>query len=43
QCLPTLVVTTKESGHWKWAALQLGWMSGLAYVSAMVVFQVLRG
>ena len=42
QCLPTLAVTAKESGHWKWAFLQLGWMCGLAYLSAMAVYQVLR-
>jgi len=41
QCLPTLVVTAKEAGHWKWAFIQLGWMSGVAYVASMVVFQVL--
>ena len=41
QCLPTLVVTAKEAGHWKWAFLQLGWMSGVAYVASLVVFQVL--
>jgi len=42
QCLPTLVVTARETGGAKWAFLQLGWMSGLAYVSAMVVYQGLR-
>ncbi len=42
QCLPTLAVTVKESGHWKWALVQLGWMWGLAYASALIVFQSLR-
>ncbi len=42
QCLPTLAVTMKESGHWKWALLQLGWMCGLAYVCAGAVYQALR-
>ena len=42
QCLPTLAVTAKESGSAKWALLQLGWMSGIAYVAAMVVYQVMR-
>lgn len=42
QCLPTLVVTAREAGGWKWAALQLGWMSGLAYVLALATFQGLR-
>lgn len=40
QCLPTLAVTAREAGHWKWAALQLGWMAGLAYVAALAVFQI---
>lgn len=40
QCLPTLAVTAKESGHVKWALLQLVWMCGLAYVAALVVFRV---
>ncbi len=42
QCLPTLVVTAKEAGHWKWAVLQLGWMCGLAYVFSGAVFQVMK-
>lgn len=42
QCLPTLVVTARESGGMKWALLQLGWMSGLAYVTAMAVYQSAR-
>lgn len=41
QCLPTLVVTAKEAGSWKWAFLQLAWMSGLAYLASMAIFQVL--
>ncbi len=38
-CLPTLVVTAKEAGGWKWATLQLGWMSLLAYTSALAAYQ----
>lgn len=41
QCLPTLAVTAKEAGGWKWAALQLAWMCGLAYAAAALVYQVL--
>jgi ferrous iron transport protein B len=40
QCLPTLAVTAKESGHWKWALLQLGWMSFVAYVAAAITFRL---
>ncbi len=42
QCLPTLVVTAREAGGARWALLQLAWMSGLAYLLAMLVYQALR-
>jgi ferrous iron transport protein B len=42
QCLPTLAVTRKETGSLKYSMLQLGYMSGLAYVAALIVYQSLR-
>lgn len=42
QCLPTLAVTRKETGAARYALLQLGYMSGLAYVAALVLYQALR-
>jgi ferrous iron transport protein B len=42
QCLPTLTVTRRETGAGKYALMQLAYMSTLAYVSALLVFQVLR-
>lgn len=42
QCLPTLAVTRKETGALKYAMLQLGYMSGLAYVVALIVNQSMR-
>jgi len=41
QCLPTLAVTAQEAGGWRWAALQFGWMSALAYGAALVTYRVL--
>ena len=41
QCLPTLVITRRETGSWKWAALQLGYMTCLAYLFSLVIFQSL--
>lgn len=38
-CLPTVVVTAKESGGWRWAWLQLGWMTLLAYTGALIMYQ----
>lgn len=42
QCLPTLAVTRKETGAWRYAGLQLAYMTGLAYVTAFAVYQSLR-
>ena len=36
QCLPTLTVTRRETGSWRWAALQFVWMSGVAYAAAFL-------
>ena len=35
QCLPTLAVTRRETGSWKWPAVQFVWMSAVAYVAAL--------
>jgi ferrous iron transport protein B len=40
QCLPTQAVTKRETGSWKWAVLQFGYMTVMAYVAAMVTYQV---
>jgi ferrous iron transport protein B len=42
QCLPTQAVTRRETGSWKWAALQLGYMTVLAYGAALATRLVLR-
>jgi len=42
QCLSTLVVTRRETGSWRWPALQLVYMSSLAYLFALVTYQGLR-
>lgn len=42
QCLSTLVVTRRETGSWRWAALQMGYMTSLAYLFALVTYQGLR-
>jgi ferrous iron transport protein B len=40
QCLPTQAVTKRETNSWKWAAFQLGYMSVLAYVAALMTYQL---
>jgi len=42
QCASTLAVTKKETNSWKWPAGQLVFMSGLAYVVALIAFQLLK-
>jgi ferrous iron transport protein B len=41
QCLPTQAVTRRETGSWKWAIFQFVYMTLLAYVSALIVYQTL--
>lgn len=41
QCLPTQAVTRRETGSWKWAAFQLGYMTCLAYVASLITYQTL--
>jgi ferrous iron transport protein B len=42
QCLPTLAVTRRETGQLRYAVLQLGYMSTVAYIAALIVHQGLR-
>lgn len=39
-CAATLVITAKESGKWKWAIFQVVYLTLLAYVVTLVVYQV---
>lgn len=39
QCLPTQVITKRETGSWRWAGFQLAYMTLLAYGAALVTFQ----
>lgn len=41
-CMATLAVTRRESGSWKWAMLQFGGLTAVAYFVSLVVFQVGR-
>lgn len=42
QCASTLAITKKETNSWKWPAMQLVFMSGLAYFAALIAYQVLK-
>jgi ferrous iron transport protein B len=42
QCLSTTAVVRRETGGWKWPLFQIGYMSALAYLAALLVYQTLR-
>jgi len=42
QCASTLAITKKETNSWKWPAMQLVFMSGLAYFVALISYQLLK-
>lgn len=42
QCASTLAVTKKETNSWKWPVGQLIFMSGFAYLVALIAYQILK-
>ncbi len=42
QCLSTTAVVKRETGGWKWPLFQIAYMSALAYLAALIVYQTLR-
>lgn len=40
QCMSTLAATKRETRGWKWPAVQLGYMTLLAYGASLLVFQI---
>ena len=42
QCASTLAITKKETNTWKWPLAQLIFMSGFAYLVALIAFQILK-
>jgi ferrous iron transport protein B len=42
QCLSTTAVVRRETNSWKWPLFQIAYMTGLAYVCALIVYQTLR-
>jgi ferrous iron transport protein B len=41
QCMSTLAIVKRETRNWKYPLIQFLYMFGLAYCSALVVYQVL--
>jgi ferrous iron transport protein B len=42
QCMSTLAVVKRETRSWKWPLLQLVYMTGLAYLLSLLVYQLFR-
>ncbi len=40
QCMSTLVIVKRETRSWKWPAIQLVYMTGLAYLMSWVVYRI---
>jgi ferrous iron transport protein B len=41
QCMSTIAVVRRETGGWKWPAVQFAYMTVLAYVGAVITFHVI--
>jgi len=41
QCMGTVVIVYRETGHWKWPLIQFLYMGVLAYLSSFIAYQLL--
>jgi ferrous iron transport protein B len=41
QCMSTLAVVKRETRTWKWPLIQLGYMTFLAYIMSLLVYQII--
>jgi ferrous iron transport protein B len=39
QCISTVAVVRRETNSWRWPLFQLAYMTGLAYVASLIVYQ----
>ncbi|MDA0774347.1 MAG: ferrous iron transport protein B [Bacteroidetes bacterium] len=42
QCMSTLAIVRKETNSWRWPLIQLFGMTGIAYISSLIAFQLLH-
>jgi ferrous iron transport protein B len=42
QCMSTLAIVKRETRSWKWPAIQLVYMTGLAYLMSWIAYQLLK-
>ncbi len=41
QCMSTVAVVRRETGGWKWAAIQFSYMNLMAYMGSLIVYQLM--
>jgi ferrous iron transport protein B len=42
QCMSTLAVVKRETRSWKWPMIQLFYMTGLAYIMSLIVYNIFK-
>ena len=42
QCMSTVAIVYRETKSWKWPAIQMAYMTTLAYVASLIVYQILK-
>ncbi|MDQ0637151.1 Fe2+ transport system protein B [Pedobacter sp. W3I1] len=42
QCMSTVAVVYRETKGWKWPVIQLAYMTAMAYVAALIAYQLLK-
>lgn len=42
QCMSTLAIVKRETKSWKWPAIQLVYMTGIAYIMSFIAYQLLK-
>ncbi len=42
QCMSTLAVVKRETKSWKWPVIQFIYMTGLAYIFSLAVYQIAK-
>lgn len=42
QCMSTVAIVYRETKGWKWPVIQLGYMTAMAYVAALIAYQLLK-
>ena len=40
QCMSTLAIVKRETGGWRWPIAMLVYMNAVAYVGALIVYQI---